>query len=180
MRILFAAALMLLVAGGASALVVNFDDLQGQDLVPDGYGGINWPGWYYYDSDQFPYNPSSPPCRVYNYTDPRFFFLEDSYFMGAFFNGYGSSDGFKDITLYGYYQGNLVGQSATLPLFGDGVGGFLDSGFADQMVDEIYVDGYPGFFIMDDVTYEVVPEPGTVTAFAGLVLGLGGILWRRK
>ena len=180
MRIIFAAALVLFVAGSASAIVVNFDDLEGQDRVPDGYMGIDWPEWWHYDADQPPYNPSSPPVRVYNYTDPRFFFLEDSYFMGAFFNGYGSANGYKDITLYGYYDGELVGVSDTLPLFGDGEGGFLKSGFEGVPVDEVFVDGYPGYFIMDDVTYEIVPEPATVTAFAGLVLGLGGILWRRR
>ena len=180
MRMLFAAVLVFAVAGGASAIVVDFDDLVGQAPVPDGYGGINWPGWTYYDSPQPPYNPSSPPCRVYNTSDPRFFFLEDSFFIGAFFNGYGASDGFKDITLYGYYDGELVGVSETLPLYGDGVGGFLNSGFEGSPVDEIFVDGYPGFFIMDDVTYEIVPEPAAVTGLAGLLLGVGGILWRRK
>jgi hypothetical protein len=180
LRIALTVALMLMVAGGASAVVVNFDDLVGQDVVPSGYGGIDWPGWYYYDFDQFPYNPSSPPCRVYNYTDPRFFFMTDSYFEGAFFNGYGSANGFKDVTLYGYYQGNLVGVSQTLPLFGDGNGSFLNSGFADKLVDEVYVDGYPGFFIMDDVTYEPVPEPATASLLAGGLLSIFGLALKRR
>ena len=52
--------------GMAGAVVVNFDDLVGQALVPNGYGGINWNDeWTYYGWTQDPYNPSSPPARVW-------------------------------------------------------------------------------------------------------------------
>ncbi len=52
----------------SNATVINFDDLTGQDKLPIGYAGLDWdPQWMYYDSVQDPYNPSSPPTRIYTH-----------------------------------------------------------------------------------------------------------------
>ena len=54
----------------ATTVVVNFDSLSGSGLVPSPYGGINWlDNWSYYDSVQDPYNPASPPERIYTNYD---------------------------------------------------------------------------------------------------------------
>jgi hypothetical protein len=45
--------------------VVTFDGLP-DGLVPNGYGGINWANnWNVYSEAQNPYNPESPPARIY-------------------------------------------------------------------------------------------------------------------
>ena len=50
----------------ASATVINFDDL-GDGVVPDGYQGVTWFGqWTNFTEAQDPYNPHSPPGRVYD------------------------------------------------------------------------------------------------------------------
>jgi hypothetical protein len=161
-------------ASFASAVVIDFEDLSGQNLVPDGYGGVSdWGDWYYYDWDQPPYNPHSGIVRVYNLGDGHFTFENDQIFQGAWFAGYGSNEGFSPISFNLFLDGDLVHVSDSIDLVPDGNTYWLDSGYAGY-VDMVQVNGSHGFYVMDDVTY--VPAPG---ALALLGIGLLGARRRR-
>lgn len=145
-----------LVAGlvsSAAADVINFDDLVGQAPVPNGYGTVvDWTGWTYYDWEQSPYNPNSPPVRIYNTSNGTFKFGRDVVFDGAFFSGYGTNRGFLPISFQLYSNNVLVATSGSIDL-GDGSGPtWLDSGYAGA-IDTVVVVGSHGFYVMDDVTF---------------------------
>jgi hypothetical protein len=162
------------VAGAACADVLNFDDLVGQGSMPNGYGGIaDWNGWQYYDAVQPPYNPSSPPTRIYNISNGNIGFGADYIFDGAFFNGHGSGDGFLPIFFQLYQDGSLVHTSDSIALDGSGNGIFLNSGY-NGLVDQVVVNGSHGFYILDDLTYRI-PAPGALAA-----LGVGGLMAARR
>ena len=162
-------------SGLAFGTVIDFDDLTGSGIVPDGYGGVaDWGLWTYYDSPQSPYNPHSGLTRVYNTGDGIFDFGTDVSFDGAWFAGYGSSSGFLPIFFELYAGGGLVHTSGQIDLLGDGVPTWLDAGYGG-MIDTVRVVGSPGFFVMDDVTY--TPTPG---ALALLGLGMFGLGRRRR
>lgn len=137
----------------AAADVINFDDLVGQAPVPNGYGTVvDWSGWTYYDWAQSPYNPHSPPCRVYNTSNGTFKFGREVVFEGAWFSGYGTNRGFLPISFQLYNNNALVHTSGSIDL-GDGSGPtWLDSGFTGA-VDTVVVQGSHGFYVMDDVTF---------------------------
>jgi hypothetical protein len=178
MRKLLGAALMLALWAPVVALgsiVVDFDDLIGQDEVPDGYGGVaDWGTWWYYDWSQPPYNPHSPPCRVYNAGgDGIFSFGDDVVFEGAWFAGHGEHDGFGNVYFELYKDDLLVHTSGEVD--SNATPQWLGSGY-DGLVDKVQVritQGNWGFFCMDDVTY--VPEPASLT-----FLALGGLALLRR
>ena len=156
------------VSARASATVVTFDDLVGQALVPDGYGGINWGGnWTHYDSPQFPYTPHSDPQRVYtpNTGDGEYLFsfvTPDQTFQGAWFSGFS----FATVTFNLYNDSVLVWTSATLAP--SSVPTFLASGYSGP-VDAVGVfSAANDLYVMDDVTYgeSSVPEPATLLLLA--------------
>ncbi len=161
----------------AGTVVVNFDDLIGSALVPDGYGGIDWGGqWEYYDSDQPPYNPSSPPDRVYDWvTEGQFSFLAPTVFDGAWFAGYS----FATVQFNLYLSGVLMASSGVLSP--SDVPTFLGSGYAG-LVDKVGVlSPSPDFFVMDDVTYQSsIPEPATLSLVGGAVGLLAFVVRRRR
>ncbi len=171
MRKLLGAALLLVLWAPVAAfgsIVIDFDDLIGSGQVPDGYGGVgDWGGWTYYDAPQPPYNPHSPPCRVYDNTNGIFDFGSDVVFEGAWFAGHGQHDGFLNVYFELYDNNALVHTSGEVDP--DGTPQWLGSGYAG-LVDEVKVIGSYGFFVMDDVQY--VPEPATLAllAFGGLAL----------
>jgi hypothetical protein len=168
-------------AATASAAVVTFDDLPGENVaVPDGYGGINWGGnWTYYGSVQPPYTPHSPRNRVYDRASEGIFSFvtPDQTFDGAWFAGMDSTT----VQFRLYDNGVLVASSAVLGTSATPV--FLASGYAGT-VDEVRVfSNAPDFFVMDDVTYgtaqAAVPEPSSLAMLAGGLVLLAGRLRKR-
>jgi len=158
----------------AGATVINFDDL-GDGVVPDGYQGVTWFGqWTNYTEAQDPYNPHSPPGRVYDgVNDGMFQFGSAVEFDGAWFAGHEDAT----VQFQGYLNGSLVFTSDILAP--SNVPTFLSSGYAG-MVDTIHVlSPRPDFFIMDDVTYNSVPEPGSLLLMGTGIAGLAGYI-RRK
>ena len=175
-RSIFYASLVLAVtvsiAMTASATIVNFDDLVGDDLpVPDGYGGINWNGrWSYYSTDQrTPYIPHSPPVRVYGYgAVTPFDFITPSVFDGAWFSGQTST-----VQLNLYSGGSLVASSSVLPT--TEVPTFLSSGYSGLVNEVQVVTSAPLLYVMDDVTYNSVPIPSAVWLLGSGLIGLVGV-----
>jgi len=180
--ILVMAATVLLAAGSAEATIVTFDDLVGSGTVANGYGGINWNGaWDYYDLVQPPYNPASPPERVYNNSRSNansfFDLLQPAVFNGAFFAGFGTPVMANLIHFDLFYLGNPVFTSGTLDP--SAVPTFLPSGYAG-LVDRVHVISESGdFYVMDNVTY-TVPEPASVSLLALGLAGLGLRRWRQQ
>ncbi len=177
---IFAAATVagLLAAGAANATVVTFDDLSGTDIVPDGYGGIIWNGVYqYYDDPQSPFTPASPAERAYGacncLTDNSFFFAAPVTFNGAYFAGQPYATNDFELLLGGV----VVATSASLTLSATPT--FLASGYSG-LVDQVDVQtNSPGHWVIDNITYNGVPEPG---AWALMLIGfglVGGALRRR-
>ena len=177
--------LFLLVSGSmlhAAPVVVTFDDLQGQAVVPSPYGGINWMGnWDYYGWDQDPFNPQSPPNRIYtNYQvfsdgfhEATFEFNSPAVFNGAYIAG----GIYPGVYFNLYLGGTLVATSSTLTQ--DSTPTFLSSGYSG-LVDKVGVVGYTGFYVMDNVTYDAaVPEPASLLLI-GIGLGVVGLASRRR
>jgi len=175
MRGLLGAALAVVLttwAGAANATVVTFDDLTGSGLVQDGYAGIVWNAdWTYYDADQTPFTPASPPTRVYDTQQTGAFnFAGPVTFEGADFAG----QSYATVQFQLYLEGLLVGTSG--PLTTSSTPAFLASGYGG-LVDEVrVVSRFPALFVMDNVTYNAasaaIPEPA---AWAMMLLGFFGL-----
>jgi hypothetical protein len=171
--------------GAQATTVLNFDDLTGFGVVPSNYGGLNFGNeFYYYDSPQNPYNPSSPNTRIFSnynihssgaFDSLKVLFPTVSTFSGAYIAG-GFNTG---VTITGYYLGNLVATSATL--IQTATPTFLSLGYAGT-VDEVRFTGYNGYYIIDDFTFDAagsVPEP---QSWALMIAGFGlvGAAMRRR
>lgn len=164
MKKILAAVLLSVVGVGVSqATVVNFDDLSGQAAMADGYGGITWSvgSWVHYDWYQWPYTAKSPVQRVYSYTDGEFEFGSDVTFDGAWFAGMTTTTVSFDL----YDDGNLVASSSSMGL--SDVPTWLSSGYAGPVDKVQVVSNAYGYFVMDDVTFNAVPEPASLVALAG-------------
>lgn len=173
-------AILALATMGASsfAVTLNFDDLVGQNAMADGYGGANWTAgsWWYYDWAQPPYNPTSGATRLYSVGSAEVSFNSDVFLTGAWFNGYGTPNGFLPIYFEMYNNNVLVATSGQIDLDGSGNAQFLASGYGGA-IDAFVVKGSTGFYVMDDLTFDVVPEPATMTVMG---LGLAAFVARRR
>ena len=178
------AGLALSVSASAAPLVVNFDDLQGRGTVADGYGGINWGGtWSYFDETFWPYIPHSGSQRVSGFSHLQSHamkFASDVTFLGAYFAGFSNVFGSPnfdpvDVQFELYLDGAL--QFTSSKLTPSVHPRFLESGYTGA-VDEVRVlSARSGYFVMDDVTYDLiapqqVPEPCSLMLFGAAGLGL--------
>jgi len=184
-KVLFLLIASVLVLGStlASATVCDFESLgPGAGTVPTGYCGINWAGeWQYYDAPQPPYTAASGTERAFttgNAPSAEFFFTSPVTFTGAWFAGYDTISGPNQINFYLYLGGNLVSTSGIL--VPSDVPAFLASGYSGS-VDEVLVFSNQalGYFVMDDVTYNPAPEPGTLGLLISGALGAFGVARRR-
>jgi hypothetical protein len=161
----------------AQATVVTFDDLTpcSNTAVPDGYGGIDWNGtWTCYTDPQPPYNPSSPPARVYDeVSEGQFNFVTpDQVFDGAYFSGQDTTT--VQFALYTNLS-DTVPVALSSVLTTSGTPTFLASGYDGAVTKIGVISNAPDFFVMDDVTYNgtsTVPEPSSLVPLA---LGLAAI-----
>ena len=169
--------------GGASATTLTFDDLTGYGGLPANYGGFTWASnMGYYDSDQPPYNPQSPPERVlFNYGSCCAYAESDVTwngpgtitFLGAYFAGYASAGP----VYFNLYNGAaLVWTSGSLSPSDTPT--YLDAGYLGP-VTKIGIVGQDGYYVMDNFTFSSVPEPGTLLMLGTGIVGLAGAI-RRK
>jgi hypothetical protein len=166
----------------AAPVVVTFDDLP-DGSVPDGYGGINWnSNWQVYSEPQDPYNPESPPARIYtnyslhpggNYEAVSFDFLTPAVFNGAYFSG----GYYTGVTFELFNGASLVATSATL--YQTATPTFLASGYGGT-VTSVAILGYNGYYVADNITYSSVPEPSTWVLMLAGFAGLGFAGYRRS
>ena len=175
---LLAAVAMTAIAASARATVVTFDDLTSDQVVANGYGGINWNGnWTAYSEDQPPYTAESSPYRVYDQSSggDSFNFSTPVVFNGAYFAG----NAFATVQFQLLLGGSVVATSSILDPSATPT--FLASGYSG-LVDEVDVlSPSPDFFVMDDVTYSGgVPEPAAWALMLIGVAGLGAALRGRR
>ncbi|MEF7616094.1 PEPxxWA-CTERM sorting domain-containing protein [Aquincola sp. MAHUQ-54] len=159
----------------AASTVLSFDDLA-TDFVPANYGGLDWTGsgWFSFDGTdtQRPYTPHSGnnlATLSWDGSDANSTvrFHQAATFEGAWFSGYAEGD----VTFKLYYQGALVGTSATL--LASATPSFLASGYAG-LVDAVSITSAGhAFYAMDDFTFTAaVPEPET---WALMLAGLAAV-----
>ena len=132
--------------------------------------------WNYYDGAQPPYNPFSPPERVYDFVGTApIDFSSPTVFNGAYFSGYS----YVTVTFELFNGVNLVWTSATLAPSATPT--WLASGYSGLMTEVDVVSPSPDFFVMDDFTYggSSTPEPGTLGLLATGAIGALGVIRRR-
>ncbi|WP_404422436.1 hypothetical protein [Nibricoccus sp. IMCC34717] len=172
----------MLTASHANPVVLDFEDLagarhSGADLV--NYKGVTFDGNFFtFDDPEDPYNPSSGTVRAAtNLLTPfgeigesLFSFTNPVTFLGAWFAGYD----FEPISFNLYLGGNLVGTSSSL--LASDVPTWLASGFSGK-VDSVGIQGYRGYYIVDDVTYAT---PDTASTLWLAMAGVAGLAFVRR
>lgn len=166
---------------GATLITLGFDDLgPGRADIPAGYGGLDWSAGDWEYTDEYPgvYTRSSPPTAVFcNAGTPSISFGEVVRFKGVWVAADNRVFNYPaTFILEGFLNGNYVG-SSPLICSGPGQSMLIE---VDWTVDSIrehatyYEPGSPGmwFFMLDDLRFDPVPEPATLTllALAGLAM----------
>lgn len=200
-RTLAATAALACFVPAASAEVLNFDDLTGTVGFTTPYHGFTFTynqgprtapcdyclgSWYWSDDniDKDYYKTPSTSLST-DFQDDTFTpVYGDSQailaaapviFDGAWFT---ALDDAIDITFKLYRSGALVGTS-TMQLDYADPSTYLASGYTG-LVDKIVVEGYQGYFAMDDFTFQAVPEPSTYALILAALGGMGLVARRRK
>ena len=190
-----AAAALATTVMAASAVELTFDDLAGSEGFTAPYQGFvftysqgprgvgcNCAGSWYWSDDNSGVAPYYKSPFTSLSTDYEFIRGIPKYgeslpittvagpirFDGAWF----TSIDVIEIRFHLYYHGADVAQSNFLLLPPDNPAVFLASGYAGP-VDKITVEGYQGYFAMDNFSYAPVPEPGTYAMLMAGLLGLG-------
>jgi hypothetical protein len=185
-RNLAASAAIALCAPFASATVLTFDDIVGNDgfaSVPGNYGGLDWSssGLSVFTGEQAPFTAHSGKGRVTtDWIDggsiaSTIRFMTPTIFHGAWFSGYSDSSVRFDL----YFKGLLVSSSTAMQLSDSPT--FLDAGW-NSAIDKIVVSsGFQASYVMDDLSFaSAVPEPSSmVLMLAGLGLA-GAVVLRRS
>ena len=189
-----AAAALATTVTAASAIELSFDDLTGTAGFTAPYHGFifayaqgprgvgcNCAGSWYWSDDNSgvtPYykSPSTSLSTDYEFIGGNYFYGESLpitpvnaavRFDGAWFTSVFEIE----IRFHMYHRGAAVANSEYLILPAAKPAVFLASGYAGP-VDKITVEGYQGYFAMDNFTYAPVPEPGTYALMIAGVLGL--------
>ena len=179
----------------ASAVELTFDDLTGaqgftapyQGFVfaysqgPRGVGCNCAGSWYWSDDNSgvAPYykSPFTSLSTDYELIRGNYFYGESLpitpvhgpvRFDGAWFTSVYEIE----IRFHLYYHDAAVANSQFLILPAERPAVFLASGYAGP-VDKITVEGYQGYFAMDNFTYAPIPEPASYALLIAGVLGLG-------
>lgn len=196
-----AAAALATTVTAASAIELTFDDLTGtvgftapyQGFVfaytvgPRGVGCNCAGSWFWSDDNSgvAPYykTPFTSLSTDYEFIRGNYFYGESLpittvngpiRFDGAWFTSVYEIE----IRFHLYYNSAAVWQSNYLILPSERPAVFLASGYAGP-VDKITVEGYQGYFAMDNFTYAPVPEPGSYALLMAGLLGLG-LLARKR
>ena len=185
-----------------SANELTFDDLRGTLGFTQPYHGFifsytqgprevgcNCAGsWFWNDA-----NPANAPYYKSPYTSlsTDYELIRGSYFYGESlpistvsgpirFDGAWFTSAYEiEIRFHLYYRGAGVANSNYLILPGKQPAVFLSSGYAGP-VDSITVEGYQGYFAMDNFIYSPVPEPSSYALLIAGALALGRLARRRN
>lgn len=180
--LLVAALMTFLTVPVAGQIVADFEDAPVCDNTRPNmgvYAGIDFMSqWTCYASPQPPFNPASGTNRVYavdgsaNASSAFFSFLGGPVnFLGAYFSGS------ANVVFNLFLGGSLMASSGSLLTTGTPT--FLSAGYAGP-VDKVQVVGGDVNWVMDDVTYSVVPEPGAILLLGTGLLGIFGVSLLRK
>jgi hypothetical protein len=185
---LFVVAIAVLGGLTASADIVTFDNLTSSDILADGhtlangYAGITWGGEWSVQDAHSGYNPTDS-AGAYNsspLTEVSFTFSQPVIFEGLDYAGYGP--GKIEIELF--YNGNPipVWTSPVLSL-SSALTHLSYSGLVDKVtVVDTQAFLTSAFYVIDNVAFQPVPEPGTFGIWS-LLGSLGVIMnsrWRKR
>lgn len=159
---------LLTIASSLGATVLNFDDLTDSGALPANYGGVSWnAGWTHYDTPQGGYPAFSEATRIYNLGALTFSLLSPGTIDGAYFAGLTPNSAGIDTVQWSLYSNNvLVHTSGSISLSDTPT--YLATGYSGT-VDTALLIAPPGYFVMDDLSFNStspVPEPTSAALFA--------------
>ena len=176
----------------AGAVVLTFDDIDTGlgGMIVDGYGGLNWSEMFYLDStlreDGYAYGTVSEPYVAYNcQSRPATVSVSDGIFdfNGAYLTG-AWNDGLN-IEVKGFlgisqvYLRTVIVDTVSPTWFDFNFLGIDTLSFNSfDGVNAEYLGGSGYHFVMDNFTFNEVPEPSTMILLSSGLIGLA--LYRRR